>query len=656
MKSGIKLLSVALLFAGLILVNYLASSIPARLDATAEKIYTLSPGTRALLGKIEEPVQLDFYFSRSTRTLPIALKNYAERVHEMLRQYVRAAHGKITLNIIDPKPDTPEEEKATAAGISPQVWPASSERFYFGLVAVQAEHQKVIPALTADREQFLEYDLSQLLYQTQQLDRRKLGLLTSLPLEGQMDFMAMQTGRMPQSQLVVSEWEKTFDLVTVEPSANRLPDNLDVLAIIHPQNLTRKLQFAIDQFLLSGKPVFLALDPSSRYFRSRGNQMAMLGGPTPNISSDLPDLLKGWGIAYDPQNVVGDQEYATPVQVAPGNVVRYPIWLSLTRNSFNSTALPTSQLDSMLLVESGSFSLKEGTGLTFTPLIQSSATSGDLPGMAISMAQPEELGRQLTPSGRKTLAALIQGTFHSAFPGGAPQDETQKSEAGGQKPEVGGQKLESETTNSKSGTPNSEPGAPAATPATQQPPALKESKTKSTLLLIADTDWLFDDYSVRKYNFLGVAAAEPLNDNLDFASNALEFLSGSQDLISIRGKGMSLRPFKVVHDMEVKAQQKYQEQLTALEAQLNKVESQLTELEGKKTEGGRLVATPGVTKAIEDFRRQQMKLRAERREIRKSLREGIEALENRLLLLNLLATPVLVGGFGLWFYYRRRQR
>ncbi|HUJ42958.1 MAG TPA: GldG family protein [Opitutaceae bacterium] len=646
MKSGIKLLSLALLFVGLILVNYLASSIPTRLDVTAERIYTLSPGTKALLGKLQEPVELDFYFSRSARTLPISIKNYADRVREMLREYARAARGKITLNFIDPKPDTSDEEKATAAGISPQVWPSSGAQFYFGLVAIEAEHQKVIPALTGDREQFLEYDLSQLIYEAQQVDRRKLGLLTSLPLQPQMDFMAMQSGQMPQSQLVISEWEKTFELVTVEPSADALPANLDVLAIIHPQNLSKKLQFAIDQFLLSGKPVFIAVDPSSRYFRSRGSQTAMFGGPTPNVSSDLPDLFKGWGIVYDPQNVIGDPEYATPVQVAPGNVVRYPIWLNLTRRAFNGTALPTSQLDAMLLVEAGSFSLKEGTGLTFTPLIRSSASSGDLPGMAVSMAQPEELGRQITASGQKTIAALIQGTFHSAFPEGLPPDE---------KPAAAEKGETTKPPATPAAAPAVNPPSPAPNPETKPAPHLTASAKASTLLLIADTDWLFDDYSVRRFNFLGVSAAEPLNDNLDFASNAIDFLSGSSDLISIRGKGASVRPFKVVHDMEVTAQRKYQEQLTALEAQLSKVEGQLTELEGKKTEGGRLVATPEVTKAIEDFRLQQVKLRAERREIRKSLREGIEALENRLLLLNLFATPVLVGGFGLWFYYRRRK-
>ena len=332
---------------------------------------------------------------------------------------------------------------------------------------------------------------------------------------------------------------------------------------------------------------------------------------------------------------MGDPDDATPVQVAPGNVVRYPIWLSLTKDSFNATALPTSQLESMLLIESGSFSLKEGTGLTLTPLLESSALSGTLPGMVVNMAQPEDLGRQITASGRKTMAALILGKFKSAFPEGLPKEE---------KPAEATPK-----TDDKGAPPPAKPAADA-----KAAPALKESPTKSTLLLIADSDWLFDDYSVRKLNFLGTAAYEPINDNLAFAGNTLDFLSGSQDLISIRGKGTSLRPFKVVHEMEVHAQQKYQEQLTALEVRLNKVQGQLTELEGKKTEGGRLIATPEIARSIEDFRRQQAKLRGERREIRKSLREGIATLENRLLLLNLLATPVLVGCFGFWFYYRRR--
>jgi len=159
---------------------------------------------------------------------------------------------------------------------------------------------------------------------------------------------------------------------------------------------------------------------------------------------------------------------------------------------------------------------------------------------------------------------------------------------------------------------------------------------------------------VRKFPFMGQTAAEPFNDNLSFAANSLDFLSGSRDLISIRGKGNSVRPFTVVKHMEAQAAEKYKEKLTALEARINEVQSKLAELQGKKSEGGKLIASPEATRAIEDFQKQSSALRGERREIRRSLREGIDSLENRLLVVNLLGTPLLVCGFGLWFYRRRR--
>jgi len=634
MKLGSKFIAAALLLIGLILVNYLASSVPARLDTTADNIYTLSPGTKALLGKLQEPVQLDFYFTKSVEGLPIGYKNFAARVQEMLRQYVRASKGKIQLNIIDPKPDSPEEEKAGAVGLAPQMLP-TGERVFFGLVATQADQQKSIPAFTPQREQFLEYDLSQLIYTAQELTKKKLGLLTSIPLQGSAPH-SMPMARQPrEAQFVISEWERTFDIQSVEPSATELPANLDALAVIHPQNLSPKLQYAIDQFLLSGKPVFIAVDPSSQYFKRQAGQMAMFGGPQPNVSSDLPDLFKAYGVTYNPQVMVGDLENAAQVSTGQGQVVRYPIWVSLTRSNFNSKSLPTAQLNSLLFVESGSFSIKADNGVTVTPLIETSAQSGDVQSMAANMGQPEELSRQITPSGKKTLAALIQGKLKTAFPNGLPDDP----------------KPEDKKTNP------ADPKSPAkpAEPAAKKTEGLKESKGTSTLIIVADTDWLLDDYSVRRLNFLGSNAAEPLNDNLAFGSNSLDFLSGSQDLISIRGKGSSVRPFTVVKALEVQANKKYQDQLVGLETKLTDIQKRLSELQGKKTEGNRLVASPEVTKAIEDFRKQEASARAERRQIRKALREDIEGLGNRLLVINLLASPLLLIGFGAWFYRHRHQ-
>jgi ABC-type uncharacterized transport system involved in gliding motility auxiliary subunit len=658
MKLGSKTLAIVLLFVGLVLVNYLASSLPLRFDATAEKIYTLSPGTKALLGKIAEPVALDLYFSKNARGLPIAYKNYAARVQEMLREYVRGSKGKLTLNVIDPQPDTPAEERATASGIQPQML-QTGEQIYLGLVATQADQQKTITAFTPQREAFLEYDLSQLIYSVQQVDKKKLGLLSSLPLHAQPDMMAMQSGRMPQDQFALGEWQKTFEIVTVEPTATELPANLDVLAVIHPQNLSPKLQYAIDQFVLSGKPVFLAVDPSSQYFKRQGGQAAMFGGPQPNVSSDLPVLLKAYGIGYKPTAIVGDLLNATKVQTAQGTISSYPVWISLAREQFNSKALPTAQLKSLMFVESGYFTDQHAPGVTFTPLVWTSDQAGDVQAMALQFAQPDEIARQIVASGKKTLAAIVTGKFKTAFPDGPPTDakaadlaakEGEKKDvakAGDKKPDDAATAAIETKGDAKKDTGNSQPSTLNS--------QLKESKTPSTLIVVADTDWLLDDYSVRRFNFLGVQAADPLNDNIYLSANSLEFLGGSQDLVSIRGKGNSLRPFTVVRAMEAAAQSKYQAQLTALEARLGEVQGKLNQLQGKAGEAKSLVVSPEVQKAIEDFQKQEAGMRGERREIRRALREDIDRLENVLLVTNLLASPLLVGVFGLWFYRRRRK-
>lgn len=625
MKSGSKIVAIILLFAGLILVNYLASSFPARYDATSEKIYTLSPGTRALLAKVSEPTTLDLYYSSNAAGQFVEYKNYADRVREMLRQYAHASHGMVRLNVIDPEPDTPEEEKATAAGIEPQTIPGGTQ-FYFGLVATQADQQKTIPALTPQREQFLEYDVSELIYGVGQADKKKLGLITSLPLQGSPG-MPMMGQQGTEGQYVVNEWEETYQIVPVEASATDLPANLDVLAIIHPENLTPKLQFAIDQFLLSGKPVFLAVDPSSLYFKRQAGQQAMFGGPQPNVSSDLPLLLNNWGIAYDPSLVVGDLANAEEVELHDQSHLRYPVWINLTQENFNAKALPTAQLETALFIEPGSVKLKPGSDLTFTPLIETSDKSGDVPAAALQFAQPEDVAKQVKASGKRTIAALVTGKFKTAFPDGAPKD--------------------AEPADSKDPKAAPKPAAPQS--------SLKESKASSILIIVADTDWLFDDYCVQKFDFMGQAAAKPFNDNLAFAANSLDFLAGSRDLISIRGKGNSVRPFTVVKKMEADAAEKYKEKLTALEARINEVQGKLAELQGKTAEGGKLLASPEVTRTIEDFQKQAASMRAERRGIRLALREGIDSLENRLLIINLLATPLLVVAFGLWFYSRRRS-
>ncbi|MFH1500285.1 MAG: Gldg family protein, partial [Verrucomicrobiota bacterium] len=426
-------------------------------------------------------------------------------------------------------------------------------------------------------------------------------------------------GRPQPGQLVVSQWEQTYDIVPIESSATELPADLDALAIIHPQGLNQPLQFAIDQFLLADRAVFIAVDPASAHFRAQAGQQAMFGGMTPNLTSDLPALLKGWGVTYDPQQVVGDPNLATPVNTGRG-IARMPVWLSFTANDLAPDAPVTAQLNSLLFIEGGTFTVAPREGRTFTPLVETTDQGGTTPNYTLQFAEPDALASQLVGSGRQTMAALITGSFASAFPDGAP------------KPAADDQ---------------------AATSAPDAKPALKDGR--GTLVLVADTDWLLDDYSVRRGNFLGNRFVEPLNDNLAFAGNTLDALAGSTDLVSLRGKTSSQRPFTVVRAMEVAAQQRYQSQLDALEQRLLQVQSKLSELQSKSSENGRLVATPEMQKTIDDFREQEAAMRRERRDIRRSLREDIDRLENALLAANLIVPVVFVGGFGLWFRSHRRR-
>ncbi len=614
MKPGLaKTLAVLLLAVALLLINFLAARVPIRGDLTAGRIYTLSPGTRSVLAKIEEPITLQFYASRDTAGLPTQYKNFVARVEEMLRAYVRASRGKISLEVITPSPDSPEEERAQTAGLQAQQAPMTGEPFFLGLVAIQADQQRVIPLFSPRREEFIEYDVSALIHSVQQVAKPRLGILTRLPLAGQP--FSMMNPRPSRGQLIRDEWARSFEIVTIEPGFTRLPENLDALAVLHPTGLTPAQEFALDQFILSGKPTLLALDPSSTWFKRQGGQQAMMfGGPSPDVSSNLARLLPAYGIRYDAQQVVGDLSLATPVNAGGGQIARMPVWLSLTERNLNAGSPATAQLGSILLVEAGSFAIEAREGREIIPLLETSEEAGTLPVFTLQFTQPDEVARSLVPgTERLTLAALVRGPLQTAFPNGAP-------EAGDAEPQ----------------------------------PGTLRTEGMATFVVIADTDWLLDDFSVQRIPVFGQEMIQPLNDNLFLGSNLMEFLAGSPDLIALRGKRSAQRPFTVVADMQADAQRRYNAQLSALEVRISEVQSRLSELQGRSPEGGRLVASPEVMAEIERFQAEELQMRRERREIRRALNEDIDRLERRLLLINLLATPVLLGVFGLWFARHRR--
>lgn len=628
MKGLSKLATLSLLLIGLILVTIIAGFLPGQADFTANRLYTLSDGSKSLIGKIEDPISLYLYFSRSAKNVPIRLKNYASRVELLLRQYESETGGNITLSVIDPKPDTEEEEAAIRAGISRQ-YLRDGESFFFGLAIVQIDQEEAISSFNLQRESLVEYDISRGLYRVQKHSLPTLGVLSSLPVISQFG-PEMATGQqMSQDWILVEELRNSFEVEPVSPDDATLSADIDLLMVIHPQNLSESTLFALDQYVLSGKPALVAVDPSSYIQKSQIGQQAMMRGMN-LTSSDLPRLFKSWEIEYDPFYFVADLQYASMVSTGiDSQPARYPAWLSL--ESLSSDSPVTAQLNSMLLVEAGDFSLAEGSKHELTPLVRSSDRNDRLTASILAFSTPENLLRQINPTGQvRTLGGIVRGKFKTAFPEGKPIKEEDSGD------------VDSDTEGPSIVLPEKEKG-------------LMESVGTSTVALLADTDFLADQFSVQRYPFFGLSAFSPLNDNLSFVSNMAEFLTGSDDLISLRGKGTAVRPFRVVEKLEMKAQQRYQDEYEALQTELDQVQEKLRELEQEQSERGRLVASQSVRELIADYQREEADKRAALREIRKSLREDIESLEIRLVLFNLLTVPILLIFFGIRFFVARSR-
>ena len=620
MKTSTKIHAAILILVNFLLLHYVVSSIPLRFDMTAGNSFTLSDSAKSLLSKVEEPVRFDFYRTRSVEGLSPQIKmhiqNFGDRVEQMLRQFERAANGKIILDRIDPEPDTPAEENAIAAGVHGQSLP-NGDTIFLGLVISQGDSEHVIPFFDWNKEGSIEYDIAKAVHEAQQLSKPKLGLISTLPLKAPP--MPMMPGQPPQEdQYIISELESSFNVEVIEPTASELPQDLDMLMVIHPIGLPETLLFGIDQFTLSGKPMFLAVDPSSLFFRSQQQQnQMMMGRPNPNTSSDFQQFFSAWGINYSASEALADPDIAYTQQ----NTMQ-PAWLIFREDNVAEDFLPAAELNAVLLLEAGSLSLEEDSKLSLEPILQTTESAGAVAGMMLQFAQQGALLNQLEASNEKqTVAGLLSGEFTTAFPNGKPSD-------------------------------------PSASPESDE--TTEESKQiytgKGNVFIIADTDWLLDQFSIRRQNFLGMMTIQPINDNLAMGTNIIEFLGGSQDLIGIRSKGEEARSFDRVQAMEVEAQKQYQIKLQEVEEKISEMNQEIQQLVTQQQGTGLIVAGPELSQALQELRENEANMRAERRVIRRELRKDIDALKWKLVSLNIGYSPIGLVIFGFIFYRMRKQK
>ena len=619
--------SVVLLLICLVAVNLMAHFFPLRYDLTEERLYTISEGSRKILAGLTDPVRINFYYSRNNSELPPNFKIYAQRVQELLEEYVALSKGMVVLKILDPKPDTDEEEWAQKYGIKPITLP-SGNTVYFGAVISMLDQEMLLPYFDQRRENFLEYDISQAIQKVGSTSTSKVGLLSVLNLQGG---RSMIPGQPPaQKWVFFSELEKSVTVENLALTIEEIPDDINLLIVLHPRSFNPRLRYAVDQYVLRGGRLVVLLDPNARIdMTSPANQF----GQQPQLSSDLPELLKQWGVDYDVAKVVGDRLHATQVNTGQG-VMSFPMWMTFRSDSLDQKHPITAQLENLLFVEAGSLKKAADSKTEFTPLLSLSAKSGLIDTFQLRFAAPDQLSRDMKVDGEaKAVMAITTGIFSSAFPNGQPVKEKKNPEAS-----AAGEESKEETP--------------------LKHPHLLEAAELNSILLFSDVDFLSDQFSVQKLNFLGQTIIQPRNDNLNLMLNAAEHLSGNEALMSIRSRGRFSRPFTRLLAMQQQAQLRHQTEEKLLLSQLEEVQQRLNSLLESAGEQGQseVILPPEVQVEIEKFREEERQARRKLREVRKILRQDIERLGQGLLLLNMLLVPLIVGIIGLIVYRLRTRR
>ncbi len=573
-----------------------------RLDLTENKLFTLSEGTLNIVRGLDEPVTLDFYVSRTSMAEIPQLVSYANRVHDLLDEYAAESNGKLRLNVVEPEPFSEEEDRAVASGLQGMPINAAGDMGYFGLVGTNSTDGEVtIPFFQYEREQKLEYDLTKLIFNLANPKKRVIGLVSTLPV-----FTPMMAGA---PVWTVAQLVSEFFEVRMIDSALEINKDLDLLLVIHPKGLSELTQFAIDQYLLGGGKAMFFVDPLAEADHPQPNPENPYDVPV--TSSNLEKLFTAWGISVSGTEIAADMTNAMRVQIRTDRGVEqtnYLPWMKLEKSNFNQDDFVTSELNIIALGSAGSISKNEGASVNFSPLIETSTEAMQMPAEILQyQREPAQLLADFKSANRKfTLAARLSGKVSSAYPDGAPTADVNNPF---DQDYVAPQQL------------------------------LKEGEINA--IVVADTDILSDEFWISQQDFFGVQVPQPTADNGNFVINALENMSGSSDLISLRNRGEYARPFTVVDDIRRDAESEFREQQQMLETKLAETEKKIAELQQEKT-GSELLLSDAQRAEIDKFRLEQVNTRKELRAVQHELQKNIEQLGTVLKFINIGLTPLLI--------------
>ena len=573
-----------------------------RFDLTENRLYTLSDGTRNILSSLEEPVTVYRYFSEeASKDLP-QIRSYARRVDELLDEFANQSGGKLVVNRIDPAPFSEQEDQAAAFGLQAVPVGVSGENLYLGIAATNTlDDVQAMPFLQPSKEKFLEYDLAKMVSSLGNPTRKSIGLVSSMDMAGGFD---PATQQMQQPWVIHEQLGQMFDVrdVSIEEG---IPEEVELLVLVHPKTLDEQALYRIEQFVLAGGHLVAFMDPFAELDRGApGDPMAQM---QIGSSSTLGPLLESWGVEYDPNRVVGDLQYGVGTARS-----RHIGILSVPADGLNADDIVSADLEVANFSSTGWLVAAENATTVFEPLVTSSANAAPMDSSRLRfLTDPSTLLDGFNPTGEAyALAARVSGPASAGLAPPEGLEEGHLSESGDEGINV---------------------------------------------ILFADSDVLTDRLWVQRQNFFGQSVASSFADNGSLVVNAVDNLLGNADLISIRTRASSGRPFDRVEEIRVEAEKAYRSTEERLQVELQETERKLSELQSGKSEGDLLVISPEQQEEVQRFMDQRLEIRSELRQVQHDLQRDIDQLGTRLKLFNIALVPAIVMVIALIYVARRRK-
>ena len=670
--SPLGLVSIA---AGLVLSVAIISFMPSslRIDLTEDRLYSLSNGTRNIVSNLDQPVEVMFFYSDSaTEDIP-QIRSFATRVQELLREIVIASNSNLRLSVIDPEPFSEDEDLATQFGIQPVPVTQGGEEIYFGLVVTNGSGEdtpfnmqvsETIPLIRPDQEEFLEYEVIKLVAKVDNPDLPVVGLITQLDIDGGFDPVRGQaTAPWMVMEYIRQLYEvRRVDIADIDAN-NHINDEIDILMVVHPQNLSEETLYQIDQYIMRGGAIMLFLDPNADSMVTQSPQGTLIPA---GMRSELPRLLEAWGIAFENDKVLADNELALRVVMGQSRRPSPHLgMLGVQRNYLAQNDIITNGLETINFSSAGAIAQLEETSTIFEPLIESS-TDAMLMDAALleNVADPSVLFDEFVSSQQSyVVAARVSGLLDSAFPEGRPIVSEEEEESEGES-EITSDSLASEDSVVEQEIVGSEE---AAEEAAETAEAVEEevievrehvsgSVATANIVVFADTDFLSDRMWVQVAQFLGRRIPQPFANNGDLIINALDNLSGSADLVSIRSRGRYSRPFTRVLDLQREADDRLRTEEADLLSRLDETEASLADL--NQVEDGEPIGqiTPEIQSEIDRFNSELLETRRRLRDVQYQLTEDIERLGANLKAIDTALIPILLTIILLVMHYLRVQR